>query len=240
MDFSTYDRLKGLQRAVDKTKAPENLMPVLRRGATAFGLRHLTLMNMPTSDATLLSPLIHMTTLPQAFIEAFDAAGLLRSSPVAASIKYAKQTQWTIQDLIAPDHAELNRFATRMRRMGMSMGVIYTAPPTDGKCLGLLFFGDRSPLRPNEEAELGVFADRVFSRFDGLKKAPRTASTSLSARELEVIRWTAEGKTSNEIGGILGLSDHTINAYLANAIRKLDCVNRTQLVAKAIRMRLID
>nr|WP_272212541.1 helix-turn-helix transcriptional regulator [Marinicella sp. W31]MDC2878456.1 helix-turn-helix transcriptional regulator [Marinicella sp. W31] len=62
----------------------------------------------------------------------------------------------------------------------------------------------------------------------------------MSAREMEVVGWTAEGKTSHEIGSILGLSDHTVNAYLANAIRKLDCVNRTQLVAKTIRLNLID
>ncbi len=55
-----------------------------------------------------------------------------------------------------------------------------------------------------------------------------------------MLRWTAQGKTSLEIGQILSLSDHTVNAYMTNAIRKLDCVNRTQLVAKAIRMKIIS
>ena len=31
-----------------------------------------------------------------------------------------------------------------------------------------------------------------------------------------------------------------ITGYMTNAIRKLDCVNRTQLVAKAIRMKIIS
>ena len=61
-----------------------------------------------------------------------------------------------------------------------------------------------------------------------------------SARELEVVRWTAQGKTSVEIGRILSLSDHTVNAHMTNAIKKMDCVNRTQLVAKAIRLGLIN
>ncbi|MNL83451.1 Regulatory protein SdiA [compost metagenome] len=55
-----------------------------------------------------------------------------------------------------------------------------------------------------------------------------------------MVRWTAQGKTSAEIGQILTLSDHTVNAYMTNAIKKLDCVNRTQLVAKAIRLKLIN
>ena len=74
-----------------------------------------------------------------------------------------------------------------------------------------------------------VFARRNWWR-------PKT----LTKREIEVIRWTSHGKTSSEIGQILSLSDHTINAYLNNAIKKLDCVNRTQLVAKAIRLKVIS
>jgi DNA-binding CsgD family transcriptional regulator len=55
---------------------------------------------------------------------------------------------------------------------------------------------------------------------------------TLSARELEIVRWTGHGKTSIGIGQILSLSDHTVNAYMTNAIKKLDCVNRTQLVPR--------
>jgi DNA-binding CsgD family transcriptional regulator len=87
--------------------------------------------------------------------------------------------------------------------------------------------------------ELSMLSIQAFDVFDRLR---RTASNTnvLSARELEVVRWTAQGKTSLEIGQILSLSDHTVNAYMTNAIRKLDCVNRTQLVAKAIRMKIIS
>jgi DNA-binding CsgD family transcriptional regulator len=31
-----------------------------------------------------------------------------------------------------------------------------------------------------------------------------------------------------------------VNAYMTSAMKKLDCVNRTQLVAKAIRQKLIN
>ena len=63
--------------------------------------------------------------------------------------------------------------------------------------------------------------------------------TGLTPRELEAIHWVANGKTSSEIALILSLSEHTVNTYVNNAIRKLDCVNRTHLVAKALRLRLI-
>jgi DNA-binding CsgD family transcriptional regulator len=81
---------------------------------------------------------------------------------------------------------------------------------------------------------------QAVDTYNAIKRGDGTTPHALSARELEVVRWTAQGKTSVEIGQILSLSDHTVNAYMTNAIKKLDCVNRTQLVAKAIRLKLIN
>jgi len=81
----------------------------------------------------------------------------------------------------------------------------------------------------------------AFAVFDRIRRSEQASTFGpLTTRELEVVRWTAQGKTSSEIGKILSLSDHTVNAYMTNAIKKLDCVNRTQLVAKALRLRLIS
>ncbi len=61
----------------------------------------------------------------------------------------------------------------------------------------------------------------------------------LSARELDCLRWSAAGKSSEEIALILDLSSHTVNSYMRSAIEKLDVVNRVQAVATACRLRLI-
>ena len=63
---------------------------------------------------------------------------------------------------------------------------------------------------------------------------------SLSSRELESLRWTMEGKTAWEIGGILGISEQTAARHLHHAARKLDCVNKHQAVVKALRLGLIQ
>lgn len=61
----------------------------------------------------------------------------------------------------------------------------------------------------------------------------------LSARELECLRWSAAGKSSDEIAIILNISSHTVVSYLKSAMRKLDSVNRMQAVARACRFRLL-
>ena len=71
--------------------------------------------------------------------------------------------------------------------------------------------------------------------------AARTGSGgSLSSRELEVLTWTARGKSAWETSEILRISKRTVDAYAYTAARKLGAVNRTHAVAIALRDRLID
>ena len=63
--------------------------------------------------------------------------------------------------------------------------------------------------------------------------------SALSARELECLRRTMEGKTAWEVGGILNIAENTAVRHLYNATRKLGCVNKSQAVVKALRLNLI-
>jgi DNA-binding CsgD family transcriptional regulator len=61
----------------------------------------------------------------------------------------------------------------------------------------------------------------------------------LTAREREVLVWTARGKDYKAVAQIIGISHHTAKAYLKSARYKLDCTTIAQAVAKAISLRLI-
>ncbi len=57
---------------------------------------------------------------------------------------------------------------------------------------------------------------------------------TLSAREKEILRWTADGKTSEEIAIILNLAIDTINFHQKKIQNKIGAGNRVQAVAYAI------
>jgi len=61
----------------------------------------------------------------------------------------------------------------------------------------------------------------------------------LTPREKQCLVWAADGKTSGEIAQILGVSESTVVFHIKNFIKKLDVTNRSQAVAKAVRMGLI-
>jgi DNA-binding CsgD family transcriptional regulator len=66
-----------------------------------------------------------------------------------------------------------------------------------------------------------------------------SGALALTARELETLRWTMEGKTAWEVGRVLGISEQTAARHLHHATRKLDCVNKHQAVLRALRLGLI-
>jgi LuxR family quorum-sensing transcriptional regulator LasR/LuxR family quorum-sensing system transcriptional regulator CciR len=63
---------------------------------------------------------------------------------------------------------------------------------------------------------------------------------SLTGRERDCLTLCALGKTSWEIGEILGISELTVNSYINNASTKLDANSRIFAVVKAIRLGLIN
>jgi len=86
------------------------------------------------------------------------------------------------------------------------------------------------------EAKLVWLAHTANGVMGNLVAQKRLSATvvELTEREREVLRWTAVGKTSAEIAVILGISSRTVNFHITTVMLKLDAVNRTQAVIKAV------
>lgn len=78
----------------------------------------------------------------------------------------------------------------------------------------------------------------TFSRSAGLLAGDLQAGR-LSERERQCLFWVSEGKTSEEVAVILGVTANTVNSYITHAIRKFTASNRVQAVASAIRSGII-
>jgi DNA-binding CsgD family transcriptional regulator len=82
-------------------------------------------------------------------------------------------------------------------------------------------------------AEIQMFALLAHERCHALDTvaARPDAPKTLSARELECLRWVAAGKTDGEIGTILAISGATAKFHVDSARRKLGATTRPQAVA---------
>lgn len=66
-----------------------------------------------------------------------------------------------------------------------------------------------------------------------------TYRSLITPREREVLVWICEGKTSEEIASILGVSCKTIAHHAQSVLEKLEVRNRAQAVAMAYRLKLV-
>lgn len=240
-DMINTGRQTLLTGELSAAKSRESLRVALSGVRQSFGYEHVSIQRIPAEQERSLSPLIFETTLPSNYLRDFDRRQLLAVCPLMPRMRRSLLPQvWAMADFDAtgtkPAFAELCELMTRHELHG---GIIFSSYLADGHRYGVRFEGTRTALPQNEVNELSLLALQALDVFSKIQIAPEQQPNPLSARELEVVNWTAQGKTSVEIGQILTLSDHTVNAYLTNAIRKLDCVNRTQLVAKALRLKLI-
>lgn len=70
-------------------------------------------------------------------------------------------------------------------------------------------------------------------------RAAPVTNVHLTDREVEVLTWSARGKSSTDIAVLLKVSERTVNFHVDNAIRKLDVATRIQAAVKAALLGLI-
>jgi DNA-binding NarL/FixJ family response regulator len=85
------------------------------------------------------------------------------------------------------------------------------------------------------------FTRRLIERFASLGEpsAPPDAVETLTAREVEVLRLLARGRSNAEIAAELVLSEHTVKTHVAHVLAKLDLRDRIQAVILAYECGLV-
>src|SRR6478609_8884025 len=72
------------------------------------------------------------------------------------------------------------------------------------------------------------------------KLAKRVSGDALSKRELEVLKFMAQGKSNKEIGSALFISEGTVKSHVKAIFSKMNVISRTEAVANATRRGLIQ
>ncbi|CAN7558022.1 autoinducer binding domain-containing protein [Trinickia sp. LjRoot230] len=139
-----------------------------------------------------------------------------------------------------------SRLWTDAHDFGMKVGVAHSSWAAHG-VYGLLTMARPSDALSSPEIDtltlqaswLANLSHALMSEFLVSKLAPE-ADVELTPRECEVLCWTGEGKTANEIGQILNISERTVNFHVNNVLLKLNATNKVQAVVKAMAMGLIS
>ncbi|WP_027144737.1 helix-turn-helix transcriptional regulator [Mesorhizobium sp. WSM3626] len=121
-----------------------------------------------------------------------------------------------------------------------SSGIAFPVHADRGQCGLVVFLGSEITLPQDALYEIHARCFSLFAAVARMRPGDVGRMRSISKRELECLKLTANGNTSEEIARLLKLSVHTANQYLTQSTQKLNAVNRNQAVAKALRLGLIE
>jgi DNA-binding NarL/FixJ family response regulator len=125
--------------------------------------------------------------------------------------------------------------------------VVLTTYDRDEDVFRCLRAGAQGYLLKDAEPEEVLAAIRAAHRGEkyiapeiALKLAEHVTFTDLTARELDVLRELAAGKSNREVGATLFISEGTVKVHVNNILGKLGVSDRTQAVTTALKRGLVE
>jgi LuxR family quorum sensing-dependent transcriptional regulator len=211
----------------------------LKTFAALYGFHHLTVLKRKDSLPRAVAPSVVYIDAPEGFAEAFDRLQLGLSNPLVTRA-LASTEPFSAADTYATPLNEEQRCVLRHLSVSLNLRDGWTFPIAYcGETRGIVIIAGLAPdMSPLAASMLHLLSHTAFRRSEELAKSgPRT--TTLSTRELECLRWVAQGKTDVEIAVILGIKARTVRFHVENAKRKLQVATRVQAVAQALRLQAI-
>jgi transcriptional regulator EpsA len=139
-------------------------------------------------------------------------------------------------------------FSREVERLGATQLMVHGLADSDGRALSLFLFACRPgsiAARQIYLAQLLVPAMHAAWVRTQVQRAPGSIDKPsgqgvLTARELDILKWIYLGKSNFEIGAILKISPLTVKNHVQKILRKLNVVNRTQAIGKALELRILN
>lgn len=94
---------------------------------------------------------------------------------------------------------------------------------------------DRVEVPPSAMPLIEAVCVHMFRKVGLKSKSDNEEGSPLTPRERELLQWSAQGKTTDDISSILGISTNTVESHQRNIREKLDAINVAHAIVKALR-----
>lgn len=207
-------------------------------GALDFGIVAAALVvDRPGSESTFLA----LGNTPSDFADASRSVEDSKRDPVLKRLKRMSTPFIYDQDMFVSEGA--GDLWEQQAEYGYKTG-ISVALHLPGNKHFLLGVDRDDPLPKDETKVVRMLADLQLAAVHAQDAALRLLGSqvvvpSLSARELEILKWSIEGKSASVVGQILGISAATVNYHVGRILVKLECESKHQAILKAMALGLL-
>jgi LuxR family quorum sensing-dependent transcriptional regulator len=234
-----FDFITDSSRARDN----EEVLACLGKVARAFGMDCFAVSGIPLPGERI-DPYFMLNAWPEGWFERYVEENYVHVDPVIYRTKMSNEAfVWSEALADKPLSRSSKRVMNEATEFGMLDG--YSVPlHSVGGFQAIVTFGAQKVDLSNEQRGalhiVSIYAHNRLRAFlvDSSERSA-AAAAKVTPREREVILWCSAGKTNWEIGQILGISEKTVQHEIAAASRKLNSVNRAQLIAESIRLGII-
>lgn len=200
------------------------------------GFGSFILTNLPSVGDDMAS-LVISDHWPENWTERYLEQTYFPDDPVSQwSMSHTRPFGWREAWKAHPQTARIRQINGEAREHGLVDGIVFPLWSLRG-CRAVLSFASDQPTNISQ-ADVGllytasIFFHLRVTELTLLRKAPRP---SLTAREREILCWTAGGKTAWDISQILSISEATVRNHLTAIRYKLNVTNTTHAVIVALK-----
>ncbi|MDM0042001.1 autoinducer binding domain-containing protein [Variovorax sp. J22G21] len=232
---------ENLLTALDRATSEEVVFRALLAAANELGFEHCAYglrLAVPVSNPKVIT----LNNYPKAWQERYQQAGYLAVDP---SVRHGRLSQ---QPLLWGDEVfdSAKQLWAEAKEHGLRIG--WAQSSLDGFGVGGMLTLSRATevLTARElqvkESEMRWLVQAAHLSLSRLMK-PKFAvqpEVPLTPREIEVLKWSADGKTAGEISDILSISIPTVNFHIKNVVQKMKAANKTAAVVQALLSGLLN
>ncbi|MEP1441996.1 MAG: LuxR C-terminal-related transcriptional regulator [Hyphomicrobiales bacterium] len=224
---------------VDGIETGYDAFRFLRRIAAEYKLEKFSILGL-AETVTKLSDTLVVNNWDPGLVQGYDEYNLAERSSVWERLNRSVVPYcWDIETLSKSRPPAEAKIANELfSDYGVDKGIFIPIHRSSAQPLAIGFTYGEHELSAPQIAELQFLALYAGENLNSEIISKGLPPCSLSPREKECLKWTANGKTSSETGKILSISEHTVNHHLYGAMQKLDAANRIHAVAIAIRQGL--
>lgn len=114
------------------------------------------------------------------------------------------------------------------------VGIQVFGPQQRNGYFGFSLDKEKQAIRLTNLREAQWICQMLHMRYCNIVHQHQPEMPRLSAREVEILEWVARGKSNSVIAQIMGLSAHTVDAYLRRIFLKLGATDRITATVKGI------
>jgi len=235
-----FDTIEDIKRA----EKPDELMAILAKVGAQFGFNKACAVTSIPHTHQDFERYSYAERWPAGWHERYLERQYLNSDPVIKRLRRSTQPfAWHEVAVDRSKEAAARAIMDEATEFDLLTGFNVPIQSLKGQLATVMFAGDRFEVAWEDRPAIlliAIYAHDKMREIMGVRPLHPDQQRPLTPREIEVLKWTAEGKTSQDIADILSVSLPTVQSHITNLCRKLDVVTRAQATARAIRWGILS